>query len=263
MIGNIIIGQYVKSDSFVHKLDPRTKIILNIVYIISIFFINDIKGYLAHLFIICFICIISKIKVYYLLRSLKTIGIFIILTSLFNIFLIKEGEVILRLGFFELYDKAIITSIFVSLRIIFLILGSTLLTLTTSSIELADGFESLMKPLGKLKVPVGEIAIMISISLRFIPTLLDETDKIIKAQKSRGVDFESGNIVQRIKSIIPILIPLFINSFRRADELAIAMESRCYYGSKNRFKFRLLKFSKNDFISIVIFIGVIILFSFI
>ena len=263
MIDNIIIGQYVKSDSFIHKLDPRTKIILNIVYILGVFFIDDIKGYLAYFLIVFFVSFSSKIKIYHLLKALKTISMFIILTSLFNVFFIKEGNIIFNVGFLKIYDKALITSIFISFRVIFLILGSTILTLTTSPTELTDGFESLMKPLRKLKVPVGEISLMISISLRFIPTLLDETDKIIKAQKSRGVDFESGSIVKKIKNIVPILVPLFINSFRRADELAIAMESRCYQGSENRFKFRVLKFTRNDFISFIVFISLIVLISFI
>lgn len=263
MIDNIIIGQYVKSDSFIHKLDPRTKIILNIVYILGVFFIDDIKGYLAYFLIVFFVSFSSKIKIYHLLKALKTISMFIILTSLFNVFFIKEGNIIFNVGFLKIYDKALITSIFISFRVIFLILGSTILTLTTSPTELTDGFESLMKPLRKLKVPVGEISLMISISLRFIPTLLDETDKIIKAQKSRGVDFESGSIVKKIKNIVPILVPLFINSFRRADELAIAMESRCYQGSENRFKFRVLKFTRNDFISFIVFIALIVLTSFI
>ncbi len=263
MIDNIIIGQYVKSDSFIHKLDPRTKIILNIVYILGVFFIDNIKGYLAYFLIVFFVSFSSKIKIYHLLKALKTISMFIILTSLFNVFFIKEGNIIFNVGFLKIYDKALITSIFISFRVIFLILGSTILTLTTSPTELTDGFESLMKPLRKLKVPVGEISLMISISLRFIPTLLDETDKIIKAQKSRGVDFESGSIVKKIKNIVPILVPLFINSFRRADELAIAMESRCYQGSENRFKFRVLKFTRNDFISFIVFISLIVLTSFI
>ena len=181
MIDNIIIGQYVKSDSFIHKLDPRTKIILNIVYILGVFFIDDIKGYLAYFLIVFFVSFSSKIKIYHLLKALKTISMFIILTSLFNVFFIKEGNIIFNVGFLKIYDKALITSIFISFRVIFLILGSTILTLTTSPTELTDGFESLMKPLRKLKVPVGEISLMISISLRFIPTLLDETDKIIKA----------------------------------------------------------------------------------
>lgn len=263
MIDNIIIGQYVKSDSFIHKLDPRTKIILNILYILGVFFIDNIKGYLAYFLIVFFVSFSSKIKIYHLLKALKTISMFIILTSLFNVFFIKEGNIIFNVGFLKIYDKALITSIFISFRVIFLILGSTILTLTTSPTELTDGFESLIKPLRKLKVPVGEISLMISISLRFIPTLLDETDKIIKAQKSRGVDFESGSIVKKIKNIVPILVPLFINSFRRADELAIAMESRCYQGSENRFKFRVLKFTRNDFISFIVFISLIVLTSFI
>lgn len=263
MINDIIIGQYLKSDSFVHKLDPRTKIILNIVYIFGIFFIDSLFKYIFYFSILFLVTLFSRIKIYYILKAIKTISLFIVFTSFFNIFFIKEGNIVFSLGLLKIYDQAIITSIFISLRVIFLILGSTILTLTTSPTELTDGFESLMSPLKILKVPVSEISLMISISLRFIPTLLDETDKIIKAQKSRGVDFESGNIINRIKNIVPILVPLFINSFRRADELAIAMESRCYNGSDNRVKFKVLKFSVNDYISLVIFISLIILISFI
>lgn len=263
MIDNIIIGQYFKNNSFVHRLDPRTKIILNIIYIFGIFFTNNLTGYLLYFLLVFFISIASKIKFYHLMKAIKTISLFIIFTSLFNIFLIKDGSVIFKFGFIEIYDKAILNSVFISLRVIFLIIGSTILTLTTSPTELTDGFEFLMRPLKKFKLPIGEISLMISISLRFIPTLLDETNKIIKAQKSRGVDFESGNIVKKIRNIVPILIPLFINSFRRADELAIAMESRCFQSSEDRFKFRVLKFSKNDFISFVIFTCIIIVVCFI
>lgn len=263
MIDNIIIGQYFKNDSFVHRLDPRTKIILNVIYIFGIFFTNTLKGYLIYFLLVFFISIASKIKFYHLLKAIKTISLFIIFTSLFNIFLIRDGEIIFKFAFIEIYDKAILTSLFISLRVVFLIIGSTILTLTTSPVELTDGFEFLMSPLRKFKIPVSEISLMISISLRFIPTLLDETDKIIKAQKSRGVDFESGSIFKRVKNIVPILIPLFVNSFRRADELAIAMESRCFQSSEERFKFRVLKFSKNDFISFFVFTIVVILISFI
>lgn len=263
MINDIIIGQYIKIDSFIHKLDPRTKIILSIVYIVGIFFVDNLSEYLFYFLIIFLTTLCSKIKLYYILRAIRTISLFIIFTSLFNMFFIREGNILLELGFIKIYDKAIITSIFISLRVIFLILGSTILTLTTSPNELTDGFESLMSPLKKLKVPVSEISLMISISLRFIPTLLDEADKIIKAQKSRGVDFESGNLINRIKNIIPILVPLFINSFRRADDLAIAMESRCYIGSENRFKYKVLKFSLKDYLSMFIFTLCIILISFV
>lgn len=263
MINDIIIGQYIKSDSFIHKLDPRTKIILSIVYIVGIFFVDNLFEYAFYFLIIFFITSCAKIKLYYVLRAIKTISLFIVFTSFFNMFFIREGNIIFQVGFLKIYDKAVITSIFISLRVIFLILGSTILTLTTSPSELTDGFEYLMNPLKKLKVPVSEVSLMISISLRFIPTLLDEADKIIKAQKSRGVDFEEGNLINRIKNIIPILVPLFINSFRRADDLAIAMESRCYMGTGNRFKFKILKFIYKDYISMVIFTLSIILISFI
>lgn len=254
MIDNVMIGQYVKKHSFIHNLDPRTKIILNVVYILSIFFVNDVKAYFLYLAMVLLVCFLSKINVRHLFKTLKNVGMFVIFTSLFNLFLIKDGNLVFKFLFISIYSEAIDISIFIALRVIFLILGSMLLTLTTSPTELTDGFEYIMSPLKKLKVPVGEISLMISIAIRFIPTLLDEVDKIIKAQKSRGVDFESGNMIKRIKSIVPILIPLFINSFRRADDLAIAMESRCYSSSNNRFKFRVLKFKRNDFLSFIVFI---------
>ncbi len=262
MIESIIIGQYLKIDSFIHRLDPRVKIILNIVYIIGIFFIDSVFKYLFYLIMIFLITLGARIKFYYILNSIKVVSLFIIFAAFFNVFFIREGNLIFKLGFLSIYDKAIETSIFISLRVIFLILGSTILTLTTSPVELTDGFESMMYPLRKLNVPVGEISLMVSISLRFIPILLNETDKIIKDQKSRGVDFEKGSIISRVKNIVPILIPLFINSFRRADELAIAMESRCYNGSEDRFKFKVLKFNIRDYLSLILFILFVILIYF-
>ena len=255
MIESIIIGQYLKIDSFIHRLDPRVKIILNIVYIIGIFFIDSVFKYLFYLIMIFLITLGARIKFYYILNSIKVVSLFIIFAAFFNVFFIREGNLIFKLGFLSIYDKAIETSIFISLRVI-------ILTLTTSPVELTDGFESMMYPLRKLNVPVGEISLMVSISLRFIPILLNETDKIIKAQKSRGVDFEKGGIISRVKNIVPILIPLFINSFRRADELAIAMESRCYNGSEDRFKFKVLKFNIRDYLSLILFILFVILIYF-
>lgn len=254
MIDNIMIGQYVKGNSFIHNLDPRTKIILNFIYILSVLFINKIWVYFGYLILILILCFLSKIKFYYLLKTIRNVVLFIVFTSIFSVFLIKEGEIVFKIGFLNVYSEGIKACILLSLRVVFLIIGSMFLTLTTSPTELTYGFESLMSPLKKIKVPVGEISLMISIAIRFVPTLLDEADKIVKAQKSRGVDFETGNILNRIKNIVPILVPLFINSFRRADELAVAMESRCYSGSENRFKYRVLKFNKNDFISFVVFI---------
>ncbi|BAK81755.1 energy-coupling factor transporter transmembrane component T family protein [Candidatus Arthromitus sp. SFB-rat-Yit] len=262
MIGSITLGQYLKIDSFIHKLDPRIKIILNIVYIIGIFLVDNIFKYIFYLVMIFLITLCAKIKFYYVLNSIKTVSLFIIFTAFFNIFFIKDGNLIFKLGFLTIYDNAIITSILISLRVIFLILGSTILILTTSPVELTDGFESMMYPLRKFNIPISEISLMMGISLRFIPILLNETDKIIKAQKSRGVDFEHGSIIKRVKNIVPILIPLFINSFRRADELAIAMESRCYNGSENRFKFKILKLNIKDYISSILFVLFVIFIYF-
>ncbi len=251
MLKDITIGQYIPGDSFVHKLDPRTKILISFIFIASLFIVDKFWGYI---FIIAFLgatVLISKLQFKYLYKGLKPVFLLIAITAALNIFMIKgtEDTLIWHWKLLYIYKEGIRTAIFMALRLILLIMGTSVLTLTTSPIELTDGIESLLKPFKKIGVPAHELAMMMTIALRFIPTLIDETDKIMKAQKARGADFESGNIIQKAKSLIPLLIPLFISSFRRADELAMAMEARCYRGGDGRTRMKILKYSKNDFIS--------------
>ena len=251
MLKDITIGQYIPGDSFVHKLDPRTKILISFIFIASLFIVDKFWGYI---FIIAFLgatVLISKLQFKYLYKGLKPVFLLIAITAALNIFMIKgtEDTLIWHWKFLYIYKEGIRTSIFMALRLILLIMGTSVLTLTTSPIQLTDGIESLLKPFKKIGIPSHELAMMMTSALRFIPTLIDETDKIMKAQKARGADFESGNIIQKAKSLIPLLIPLFISSFRRADELAMAMEARCYRGGDGRTRMKILKYSKNDFIS--------------
>ncbi|MDV5106962.1 energy-coupling factor transporter transmembrane component T [Clostridium perfringens] len=262
MLKDITIGQYIPGDSFVHKLDPRTKILISFIFIASLFIVDKFWGYI---FIIAFLgatVLISKLQFKYLYKGLKPVFLLIAITMTLNIFMIKgtEDTLIWHWKFLYIYKEGIRTTIFMALRLILLIMGTSVLTLTTSPIELTDGIESLLKPFKKIGVPAHELAMMMTIALRFIPTLIDETDKIMKAQKARGADFESGNIIQKAKSLIPLLIPLFISSFRRVDELAMAMEARCYRGGDGRTRMKILKYSKNDFISFGM-VGVLLVLS--
>jgi len=251
MLKDITIGQYFPGDTLVHRLDPRTKILIVTLFIISLFFINSFYPYV---FILAFIVItvkLSKVPFKYVLKGLKPLVLIILITFAINIFMTK-GEVLLSIGPLNITKEGLRQAVFMALRLIFLITGTSLLTLTTSPISLTDGIEKLMSPLRKLKVPVHELAMMMTIALRFIPTLLEETDKIMKAQTARGADFESGNIIRRAKNLVPLLVPLFINAFRRADELAIAMEARCYRGGYNRTRLNELKFTKTDVLVLIL-----------
>lgn len=254
MIKDITIGQYIPGDSFVHKLDPRAKIMLSILYIIDLFLIKDFQGYIIIFLFTMFAIATSKIQLKYIYKGLKPIFVLMLITALFNVFLTKGENLIFELGFLKVYKEGILLAVFMVLRLTFLIIGTSLLTLTTSPIELTDGIEKLLNPYRKIGVPAHELAMMMTIALRFIPTLMDETDKIMKAQKARGADFESGNLVQRAKNLIPLLVPLFISSFRRADELAMAMEARCYRGGEGRTRMKILKLTSKDAVAIVIFV---------
>lgn len=265
MLRDITLGQFFPGESFLHRLDPRSKIIFILLYIIFIFSIKNIAAYLVvGLFI--FLCVkISKIPFKFMVKGLKPIAFFIFLTAVLNLFL-TPGRVLVELGFLKITYEGLELAIFMVLRLMFLILGTSLLTLTTSPISLTDGLEQLISPLKKIGVPSHEIAMMMTIALRFIPTLLEETDKIIKAQTARGADFESGNIIKRAKAMIPILIPLFMSAFRRADELSVAMECRCYQGGDGRTKLKVLKFKKGDLFGLLfvcIFGVIVISFNFI
>ncbi len=250
MIKDITIGQYVPGDSFIHKLDSRVKIMLSILFIIDLFLVKDYKGYIFVFFFLLALIFISKIQFRYIYKGLKPIFILMAITALFNVFLTRgDSAPLYELGFIKIYKEGIITAIYMVLRLTFLIVGTSLLTLTTSPIELTDGIEKLLNPAKKIGVPAHELAMMMTIALRFIPTLMDETDKIMKAQKARGADFETGNLIQRAKNLIPLLVPLFISSFRRADELAMAMEARCYRGGDGRTRMKILKVTSRDYVA--------------
>ena len=229
MLNDITIGQYYPAKSVIHKLDARVKLVATFIFMISLFIINKFWTYLIVVASLMAIIKLSKIPAKYILKGLKPLKWIIIFTFFINIFFIP-GDVVWSFGFIKITQQGISQSIFMALRLIFLVVGTSLLTLTTSPIELTDGIEKLLNPFRKVGLPVHELAMMMTIALRFIPTLLDETDKIMKAQMSRGADFESNNIINRAKNLVPLLIPLFISAFRRADELAMAMEARCYRG---------------------------------
>ncbi len=246
MLKDITLGQFFPGDTVVHRLDPRTKILIMIAYIVITFCVQSFIGYIALALFIVMCIALSKIPPVFVIKGLKPIMVFIVITGLFNLFL-TNGTVIWQWGFLKITKEGIRFSAFMVLRLVFLILGTSLLTLTTSPISLTDGLDRLLGPLSKIGVPVHELSMMMSIALRFIPTLMRETDKIMKAQAARGADFESGNLLRRAKAMIPILIPLFISAFRRADELATAMECRCYGVCAERTSLHLLKMEKRDF----------------
>ena len=248
MIKDITIGQYIPGESFIHKLDPRTKILIAFLFIISLFIVDKFVGYVFIVAFLALVVYVAKISPRYLYKGLKPVFLLIALTAILNIFMLREGRLLFELGFIKIYESGIKTALFMAIRLILLIMGTSVLTLTTSPIELTDGIERLLRPIGKEMA--HELAMMMTIALRFIPTLIDETDKIMKAQKARGADFESGGLIQKAKSLIPLLVPLFISSFRRADELAMAMEARCYRGGAGR---KVLKFTSKDFIAFGVF----------
>lgn len=251
MIKDITIGQYLPGESTVHKLDPRVKISIAFVFIIILFIINNFVGYIPSFVFLMAVIVISRIPVKYIFKGLKPIFVILIITALINIFL-TSGTVIYTIGPLDITREGLRLAAFMVLRLVFLIVGTSILTLTTSPISLTDGIESLLNPLKKIGVPAHELAMMMTIALRFIPTLLDETDKIMKAQMARGADFESGNVIKRAKNLIPLLVPLFISSFRRADDLAMAMEARCYRGGINRTRLKQLKIEKRDYVAIAV-----------
>lgn len=249
MIRDITIGQYYPISSPVHKLDPRTKILLTFAYIIALFFVDTVWGYLGVFLALALAIKVSKVPVKYMLKGLKSIVIILLFTVVLNVFFTTGEHTIVDWGFIRITWEGIFFALEMGTRLILLIVGSSLLTLTTSPIQLTDGIESLLMPFTKIHVPAHEIAMMMSISLRFIPILLEETDKIMKAQTARGADFESGNIMQHAKAMIPIMVPLFISAFRRAEDLAMAMEARCYQGGAGRTRMNKLEYHKGDFVA--------------
>ena len=251
MLRDITLGQYFPGESVIHRLDPRMKIILTFGYIIVLFLARGVAGYALMLAVLCAVIAVSGIKVRVVLRSMKPILFIIVFTAVLNMFY-TPGEELWRFWIFRITREGIETAVYMALRIAMLIAGTfVLLTYTTSPIMLTDGIESLLRPLQKIHLPVHELAMMMTIALRFIPTLIEETDKIISAQKARGADFESGSLLQRARALAPILVPLFVSAFRRADELAIAMECRCYRGGESRTRLKELRMTSLDYIAIV------------
>ena len=263
MLKDITLGQFFPGNSVIHRLDPRTKLIMLVVYIVALFMAKSWISYGVMLAFLVFTVKISTIPPKSIVRGMKPLVMILVVTGVLNLFFTTEGKVLVDLGFVSITTGGLERAVFMMVRILMLISGTFLLTYTTSPIALTDGLESLLSPLKKIKVPVHELSMMMCIALRFIPTLIEETDKIMSAQKARGADFETGNLLQRVKALVPILVPLFISAFRRADELATAMECRCYHGGEGRTKMKLLRYMRRDYcayaIGILLLAGVITL----
>ena len=259
MLKDITIGQYYPADSILHRLDPRVKFIGTIVYIASLFIFHSWGYVLGTIFLISMICL-SKVPFSFMVKGLKAVWILLIFTMLLNMFL-TQGEVVWSWSFLKITKEGIRTAAKMAIRLVYLIIGASLMTLTTTPNKLTDGMESLFGPLKKIHVPVHEIAMMMSIALRFIPILMEETDKIMKAQMARGADFESGGLLKRVKAMVPLLVPLFVSAFRRANDLALAMEARCYHGGEGRTQMKPLKYEGRDwaaYLILAVYLGVTI-----
>jgi len=263
MLRDITIGQHYPVESPIHKLDARTKIAMTFGFIISLFFGTNIIVYGVAGIILALVIKASKVPFGYMIKGLKSILFLVVFTVLINIFMVSGDHVIFEIWKLKATWEGVLTAFLLATRLMMLIIGSSILTLTTTPINLTDAIEKLLKPFEKIRVPAHEIAMMMTIALRFIPILLEETDKIMKAQMARGADFENGGLIKKAKALVPLLVPLFISAFRRADDLALAMEARCYRGGEGRTKMKKLKYGKNDFVAyIMIFVylvGMIIL----
>ena len=266
MLRDITIGQHFPGHSFIHKMDPRMKIIASVLYIVILFVASRPLGLLLGILMVVMMYMISKISAKMVAKSLKPVVPIIIFTAVLNLFFMTgPSEPLVSFGFIHIYPEGVAMAVMMAVRIMCLIAGTSLLTYTTSPIELTDAIEVLMGPLKKVKVPVHEIAMMMSIALRFIPILTEELEKIMKAQTARGIDFESGGLLKRVKSMVPIIVPLFVAAIRRANDLAMAMESRCYHGGVGRTKLKPLKYEKRDkiaYIVLLVFLAVMIYLSF-
>lgn len=263
MIRDITLGQYYPAESALHKLDPRVKLFGTLVYVISLFVVNNLIGYLLAFAFLIFCIALSKVPVKFMLKGLKAIVVLLVIAGIFNL-LLTPGEPLWSFWKITITKEGVSTASQMAIRLIFLIVGSSVMTLTTTPNNLTDGLESGLRFLKIFKVPVHEIAMMMSIALRFIPILLEETDKIMKAQLARGADFESGNIIKKAKAMVPLLVPLFVSAFRRANDLAMAMEARCYRGGKGRTKMKPLKYKGIDaagYIVLFAYLGLCIYFG--
>ncbi len=260
MIRDITIGQYYPGKSVLHRLDPRTKFIGTLAFLISVFVFHTFLGYLVATVFLAAMIKLSTVPVKFIFKGLKAIVIILMITVFFNM-LLTPGEVLWKFGILKITKEGVSLAVKMAIRLIYLVIGSSVMTLTTTPNQLTDGLERLLRPLNKIHVPVHEISMMMSIALRFIPILLEETDKIMKAQMARGADFESGNFIQRAKNMVPLLVPLFISAFRRANDLAMAMEARCYHGGAGRTQMKPLKYASGDWIAfgiLVLYMGIAI-----
>ena len=258
MLRDITLGQYMPGNTIVHRLDPRAKIILTILYIAIIFCVASPIWYVFPLAYVLAATRLSGLKAKNLLKSIKPLRFLLILTFVLNLFFSTGETVWLHWGILKITKEGLVTAIHFAMRLVFLVAGTSILTLTTSPIALSDGIELLLKPLKVIRFPAHELAMMMTIALRFIPTLIEEADKIMKAQMARGADFESGNLLKRAKAMIPLLVPLFVSAFRRAGELAMAMEARCYHGGEGRTRLRVLKYTLNDLWALLITVATLV-----
>ncbi|MCI9429647.1 MAG: energy-coupling factor transporter transmembrane protein EcfT [Lachnospiraceae bacterium] len=261
MLRDITLGQYYQTESIIHRLDPRVKLVGTILYIISLFLFHNFTGYVAAAVFLVIVIRLSGVPFRYMVKGMKAIVFLLLLTMVFNLFL-TPGETLVQFWKLTITKEGLRIAIFMAIRLTFLIIGSSLMTLTTTPNNLTDGMEKLMSPLKRVRVPVHEIAMMMSIALRFIPILMEETDKIMKAQIARGADFESGNMIKKAKALVPLLVPLFVSAFRRANDLAMAMEARCYQGGEGRTKMKPLQYKRRDFLAYAglgCYVGVVLL----
>lgn len=254
MIRDITIGQYYPADSILHRLDPRVKFVSTLVYIVSLFVFSSWVGYGVAAVFLAIMIVLSKVPFKFMVKGLKPIVMLLLITMFFNL-IFTPGEVIWSFWIIKITREGVKLAAKMGIRLIFLIIGASIMTLTTTPNQLTDGLERLMRPLNKIHVPVHEIAMMMSIALRFIPILLEETDKIMKAQMARGADFESGGLIQKVKNMVPLLVPLFISAFRRANDLAMAMEARCYHGGDGRTQMKPLKYAGRDYAAYLVVFG--------
>lgn len=262
MLRDITIGQYYPADSVIHKLDPRVKLAGTIIYIISLFAFSSVESYIMAALFLAAVIHISKVPFKFIIRGLKSIVMLLMITVVFNLFLIP-GTAILKIGFLTITKEGLKTAISMAVRLIFLIIGSSVMTLTTTPNDLTDGLEKALSPLRRLYVPIHEISMMMSIALRFIPILIEETDKIMKAQTARCADFETGGIIQKAKNMVPLLVPLFISAFRRANDLAMAMEARGYHGGEGRTKMKPLVYQGRDRGAYLVLLGYLVVMFFV
>lgn len=262
MLRDITLGQYYPADSVLHRLDPRVKFVGTMVFVVSVFVFHTFPGYAVATVFLAAMIALSKVPLKFMFKGLKAIIIILMITVIFNIIL-TPGEILWKWGFLKITKEGLILAGKMAIRLTYLVIGSSIMTLTTTPNQLTDGLESLMRPLKKIKIPVHEIAMMMSIALRFIPILMEETDKIMKAQLARGADFESGNIIKKAKSLVPLLVPLFVSAFRRANDLAMAMEARCYHGGEGRTQMKPLRYYARDIAAYVLlasYLGVAVVF---